>query len=136
MPDADAVFEGGGVKAELDRLLLEPAADGARGYERFKDRSLLDHIPGVGPLLNIGFEKGIYEGHVFEAWLRDLLAAKNKYTFADLKDTTEADPRYRYRLGVIASDPSRRPLLVLPQAIAVSQGSDWDPATLAVARPA
>ena len=46
--------------------------------------------------------------------MRDLLAAKGVETFAQLK-TEWDDPKYAYRLQVIASDVSARELLVLPR---------------------
>lgn len=126
------------IKAELDRLMREPNADGRVGYERFKDKSLLDCIPGLGPALSLGFEKGIYEGEFFEGWLRGLLAAKGKRTFANILNEEHAadakDSPYRYRLRVIASDITRRRMLVLPQDIADYEEFDGDPDKLDIAR--
>jgi NTE family protein len=124
-------------KAELDRLMREEDGHGHKGYERFKDKSLLDRIPGLGPALSLGFEKGIYEGKFFEDWLRGLLERKNKRTFADLINPEHAnDPKTsssRYRLRVIASDISLRRLLVLPQDIVNFEefGSDPDQVDIA-----
>ncbi len=88
-------------------------------YNRFKDRSLLDKVPIVGPLASLIFEKGIYEGKFFENWIRGWLKEKNITTFGDLilKDYRFNEP-YRYKLRVIASDITRGRLLVLPQDIA------------------
>ncbi len=88
-------------------------------YKAFCDEGKLDKIPLVGKALSLGFEKGIYEGAFFETWLRQLLADKGKRTFRDMVMPEYADnPRYRYKLRVIASDISRERLLVLPQDIA------------------
>jgi len=126
------------IKAELDRLMRDPDAEGCVGYERFKDKSLLDRIPGLGPAMSLAFEKGIYEGDFFEAWLRELLEKKSKRTFADLVNEEHADdPKdspYRYRLRVIASDITRRRMLVLPQGIVDYEGFDGDPDKLEIAR--
>lgn len=85
-------------------------------YKRFKDTSFFDRVPIVGPLASLVFEKGIYEGTYLETWLGDLLAKKGKKTFRDLVMPEYADdPRYRYRLQVIASDISLGKLLVLPR---------------------
>jgi NTE family protein len=84
-------------------------------YTKFRDKGILDRIPLAGPLLSLGFEKGIYEGDYFEEWLRDHLAAKGVETFANLvMEEHKEDPTYRYRLQVIAADISLGELLVLP----------------------
>jgi len=88
-------------------------------YNQFKDRSLMDRVPLIGPLASLTFEKGIYEGRFFENWIKGLLREKKVTTFGDLilKDYQD-DERYRFKLRVIASDISRGRLLVLPQDIA------------------
>ncbi|MEW5803510.1 MAG: patatin-like phospholipase family protein [bacterium] len=90
-------------------------------YNRFKDENWLDKIPGLGPALSLGFEKGIYEGKFFESWLRDLLehAPKGKVrTFRDLiMEDYKDNIQFRYKLQVIASDISRGKMLVLPRDI-------------------
>jgi NTE family protein len=91
----------------------------ALDYNKFKDTSLLDRVPIVGPISSVIFEKGIYEGQFFEEWMRDLLKKKNVETFNDLiLEEYGDDERYRFKLRVIASDISRGRLLVLPQDIA------------------
>lgn len=88
-------------------------------YSNFKDKGFLDGIPGIGFALSLGFEKGIYEGKYFEKWLRELLlSAPNGSikTFRDLR-TEYDDPKYRYKLQVIATDVSRGKMLVLPHDI-------------------
>ncbi len=99
--------------AELAVILREVT------YTKFRDPSLLDRVPLVGPLTSLLLEKGIYEGHYFEQWLRDLLHAKGVRTFRDLVMPEHADePRYRYRLQVVAADISNGVLLHLPHDIA------------------
>lgn len=86
-------------------------------YLRFKDATFLSKIPVpfVGDALSLLFLKGIYAGDFFEAWLGDLLAKKGVRTFADLIiDEYKDDPKYRYKLQVIASDITNGKLLVLP----------------------
>ncbi len=87
-------------------------------YNDFKDKGMLDKIPIIGFALSLGFEKGIYEGDFFEKWLRELLlkASPPVRTFKDLR-TGEQDPRYRYKLQVIAADVTRGMMLVLPRDI-------------------
>jgi len=85
-------------------------------YSKFKDKSLLDRIPLLGPALSLGFKKGIYQGNFFETWLRDLLRKKNVRTFGDLvMDDYKNDRRYRYKLQVVATDVTRGRMLVLPR---------------------
>ncbi|MFQ5802640.1 MAG: patatin-like phospholipase family protein [Candidatus Methylomirabilales bacterium] len=87
-------------------------------YSEFKDEGLLDKIPFLGKVLSLGFEKGIYEGAYLENWIREKLAVKGKRTFRDLiMEEYKDNPRYRYKLQVVASDVSRGRLLVLPQDI-------------------
>ena len=92
---------------------------GELDYNRFKDATLLDRVPLVGPVASLIFEKGIYEGKFFENWLRGLLREKKVETFGDLiTEEFQNDEQYRFKLRVIASDITRGRLLVLPQDIA------------------
>ncbi|HEY8449172.1 MAG TPA: patatin-like phospholipase family protein [Bacillota bacterium] len=101
-------------------------------YRHFCDRDWLDRIPLLGPAASLLFECGLYEGRYLETWLTELLAARGVCCFGDLRlPEYEADPRYRYRLRVIASDLTHGRLLVLPQD-AVRLG--LDPDRLRVAR--
>lgn len=111
-----------GYKADKLKQIIENL-----DYSEFKDKGLIDKIPVIGFALSLGFEKGIYEGEFFENWLRNLLVkAPNKpiNTFSDLK-TEYGDPRYRYKLHVIAADIFRGRMLVLPRDI-VDYGIDPD----------
>jgi NTE family protein len=91
------------IKRELERL----------NYNDFKDEGLLDKLGIIGKGLSIGFEYGIYEGEYFETWLENLLQAKGKTTFGDIK-TDYPEEKYKYKLQVIAADITDRKLLVLP----------------------
>ena len=85
-------------------------------FHQFEDRGLEDRIPVVGPPMSVLKDQGIFEGKAFLAWIRERLEAKNVRTFADLVDPETADdPKYRYRVRVIASDLTGRELLALPQ---------------------
>jgi NTE family protein len=87
-------------------------------YLKFRDKNGLK-IPVAGPLSNLIFKKGIYDGRFFEKWLRELLRRKNVRTFRDLiSDEFKDDERYRFKLRVIASDITNGRLLILPQDIA------------------
>jgi len=84
-------------------------------YARFKDEGIEGKIPVAGPVVSLLLTKGLYEGDYFEKWLRELLSQKNVHTFGDLiADTYWDNPRYRYKLQVIASDLTRGRLLTLP----------------------
>jgi NTE family protein len=108
---------------ELKKIVFE------MDFRRFEDKNWEDHIPGAGVPLSLLLRTGIYKGEEFYDWLRGLLAAKNVYTFADLKADWDK-PKYASRLQVIASDISARRLLVLPRDAGVI-GERWD--TLEVA---
>ncbi len=102
-----------GYKAqELKNIMTE------LNYNDFKDSSLLDRIPLVGPLSSVIFEKGLYEGKFCKTWMKELLDKKGVETFGDLLVDGEKNDRYRFKLRVIVSDISRGRLMVLPQDIA------------------
>ncbi|MFH1147405.1 MAG: patatin-like phospholipase family protein [Pseudomonadota bacterium] len=103
-------------------------------YSKFKDKGFIDSLPGIGFALSLGFEKGIYEGRYFENWLRELLSGAPNgsiKTFRDLR-TEYDDPKYRYKLQVIAADVSRGKMLVLPHDIR-DYGVDPDELDVALA---
>jgi len=52
--------------------------------DNFKETSLLDRFPMVGPMASLIFEKGIYKGKFCENWMRELPQRKNVETFSDL----------------------------------------------------
>jgi NTE family protein len=85
-------------------------------FQAFCDRSPLDRLPLLGPVLSVAIDKGIYEGVYFERWIGDLLATKGVRTFRDLVIPEYADDeRFRYRLQVIATDLTHGEMLVLPR---------------------
>lgn len=100
-------------------------------FKKLKDEGFLDKFLVPGKILSILFAKGIYEGDFIEKFIADLLALKNVYTFKDLIISGESNPRYKYKLNVIASDISRGKLLVLPNDI---QDYGIDPDDLSVAK--
>lgn len=105
-----ALLAAGYTGAELHALLLD------LDYRRFLDPGPVGRLPVVGPFLSLLFANGLYTGRELEGWLRRLLAARGVRTFGDLVLPEFAgDPRYRYRLRVIASDLTRGRMLVLPQ---------------------
>ncbi len=88
-------------------------------YRNFKDPGLLDRIPVAGPLLSLLLEQGIYEGNFLQDWIGGLLKSKGLETFGQLVMPEQAEnPRYKFKLRVIASDITQGRMLVLPQDIA------------------
>ncbi len=85
-------------------------------FNRFKDATWQTSIPVVGGVLSVLMTKGLYKGEYFHDLMRQYLEAKGIRTFRDLRhpDPTD-DPRYRYKVQVIASDITGRQLLVLPK---------------------
>jgi NTE family protein len=84
-------------------------------FRAFLDGTWLSHIPLVGNVASIVFEKGIHKGDAFLAWMRGLLEQKGVRTFRDLVHPAYADePRYRYKVQMIAADLMGRRMLVLP----------------------
>lgn len=88
---------------------------GSVDFSLFRDAPPWGRIPFIGPALALLFSKGLYRGDRLEQWLRSLLAEKDVRTFADVILPDEPDPRFRFRLQVIAADISRGRMLVLPQ---------------------
>lgn len=90
---------------------------GGLDFNRFKDRGWEDYFPFIPVTISILKDRGIYEGAAFADWMRDQLAAKGVRTFGDLirPGYENEEPRYRYKVQVIASDVTARELLVLPQ---------------------
>src|SRR5438552_193804 len=89
---------------------------GSLKFDNFLDTGWEDRIPLVGTPLSILKDQGIYEGEYFLKLISELLEARKVRTFRDLVHPDYADqPRYRYKVRVIASDITDRQLLVLPQ---------------------
>ena len=102
-------------------------------YRQFQDRGLEDKIPLVRHPLSLFLDHGIYEGERFLEWMAEMVAAKGKRTFGELViDETKDDPRFRYKLQVIASDVTTHELLVLPRD-AHKIGQDPDELEIALA---
>jgi NTE family protein len=101
-------------------------------FLELRDRGWEDRIPLVPLTVAILKDLGLYEGNRLEAWIRDLLAQRGVRTFADLPaGDRSADPRYRSRLQVTATDVTSNRLLVLPRDAAEL---GLDPDRLEVAR--
>ncbi len=104
------LYAAGYTAEELYTLLKQ------QDFSEFLDGTWLSRIPLVGHFLSIVFEKGIYKGDAFLNWMRALLEKKGVRAFGDLVHPAYADqPRYRYKVQMIASDLMGRQMLILPQ---------------------
>jgi NTE family protein len=87
---------------------------GALRFTQFRDERWEGRIPLLGEPLDFLLDLGLYRGEAFLEWMRQMLAEKDVRTFGDLIYDENAEPRYRHKVQVIASDVSQRRLLVLP----------------------
>ncbi|GAC1436189.1 MAG: patatin-like phospholipase family protein [Solirubrobacteraceae bacterium] len=84
-------------------------------YPRFRDGSLVERIPLVGPGLAVLLSSGVYEGDYFHEWLAQALAAAGVETWADLRiSDPRLDDDHAYRLVVTVADLTRGELVRLP----------------------
>jgi NTE family protein len=86
-------------------------------FTQFEDASWFGKIPLIGPTYEMIRNLGLYRGDDFLNTMRKLLDAKGVHTFRDLIMPNQEDPRYRYKVRVVASDISRGRMVVLPQDI-------------------
>jgi len=84
----------------------------------------------IGTVWGFLTDYGANKSHPIQEWLEDKLADKGVETFADLRTGSEKK-KYKYKLRVIASDISKRNMVVLPQEI---EKYGEDPDQLSVAR--
>lgn len=95
---------------ELERTLMD------LDFNEFMDEGLLGRIPLIGKIASAIFEKGIYEGDYFERWMARMLGEKNIATFGQLKQN-DGNARRSYRLKLIASDVTRKQMVVVPDGL-------------------
>lgn len=108
------------IKTELHKL----------DYNNFKDEGFFDKFGIIGKFSSIVFKYGIYQGKFFESWMEELLKAKGKTTFGDLK-TDYSEEKYKYKFQVIATDITDRRMLILPQDL---KEFGFDPDQFSIAR--
>ncbi|MCX7951732.1 MAG: patatin-like phospholipase family protein [Clostridiales bacterium] len=77
-------------------------------FSLFQDKDIVQSIPVVGGILGLLSSKALYAGDYFEQWIENLLKIKGKTKFKDLLDGNE------FKLKIIASDITRKDLLILP----------------------
>lgn len=101
-------------------------------FDRMMDLSLVDRLTKPFSLpLHLLRDLGVFRGKFLEDTMRDLLSHKGVHTFGDLRDIAASDPRFRYRLQVVATDLTQGSILVLPAGIA-AHGEDPTDSTLRV----
>lgn len=85
-------------------------------YRQLIQTDWIDRIPLVGAPLGILLNLGIYKGDAFFEQMSQLLEKKGVRTFHDLVHPAyTSEPRYRYKVQVIASDVTEHRLLLLPR---------------------
>lgn len=107
-----ALLAAGYTSDEMKKIITE------LDFSKLEDPTFEDRIPLAGPLVSELSRMGLYKGDAFLDKIRGWLAAKGKHTFKDLlMDEFADDERYKFKLRVVATDISRRRMLVLPQDI-------------------
>jgi NTE family protein len=84
-------------------------------FKKFEDPTFLDHFGVAGDIAEFLKSRGMHSGNYFLGWIRELLGAKGKTRFGDLRDPSATAENRTYRLQVIASDISAQSMLVLPR---------------------
>jgi NTE family protein len=105
-----ALVAAGYTVADMKKILSE------LDYARFKDKTALSKVPLIGEPLSALTRKGISKGDYFHKWIEERLAANGVHTFRDLVvEEYKDEPKYRYRLQVIATDITGHEMLRLPR---------------------
>lgn len=91
---------------ELHKILLET------DYTSFSHKNLLQSLPLAGQPASLLLCKGIYTADGIETFMTRLLVEKNCLRFADVSTNGKS------RLKVMASDVTRKQLLILPDDLA------------------
>lgn len=88
-------------------------------FRKMTDDSGFGRVPLVGKWIELLIHDGMYRGDYLLNLMRDLLAQKGKRKFGDLlMPEFDSEPRYRFKVRVVASDISRGRMAVLPDDIA------------------
>ncbi|MDA8229017.1 MAG: patatin-like phospholipase family protein, partial [Desulfitobacterium hafniense] len=103
-------YTGKEIKTELDNL----------DYRLFLDTTTLQAVPVVGKLFGLIYQRSIHSGDYIEKWMKGLLRKKGKVKFRDVVREGES------RLKIIASDITRKELLVLPDDLVKYGINPWD----------
>jgi NTE family protein len=84
-------------------------------FDRFCDEPRLHLLGPVAEVAELLSKRGLHSGKFFLEWMREMLAAKGKRTFGDLRNPAADNPKQQHLLQVIASDLTAHSLLVLPR---------------------
>jgi NTE family protein len=85
-------------------------------FEQFCDEPRLHLLGPMAEVAELLSKRGLHSGNFFLEWIREMLAAKDKRTFGDLRNPAEPDnPKQQHLLQVIASDLTEHSMLVLPR---------------------
>lgn len=103
------------VAVGYDGVELEDVVLHRMDFQRFEDRTFLERCGPGGDLVEFFRTRGLHSGQYFLGWMREMLSAKGRTTFGQLRDDSATDDSRRYRLQVVASDLSSRSMLVLPR---------------------
>jgi len=100
-------------------------------FSQFEDADgiLGRHFEKLGEILGLLLHEGMFRGEFLHSWIEQVLAKKNVYTWADLKDDdpgSSLPPAQQYKLVVIVSDVSRGRMLRLPWDYGSALGVDPD----------
>ena len=98
-------------------------------FRRFRDKSLLDRVPLLGPLASLVTENGLYEGAFAREWLGNQLSDLGVERFRDLRiedaeSSTERDQQYK--LVVLVADLTLGEIVRLPWDYHSRYGLDPD----------
>lgn len=86
-------------------------------YTKFRDSNKLHLIPYIGELGSLLFRKGLHSGNYIETFMTEKFESKGKLKFKDISKNGIS------RLKIIASDVTRKKLLILPDDL-VEYGID------------
>jgi NTE family protein len=100
-------------------------------FTKLQDVNWFSQLGTIGQTISLLWRRGIYKGDYLETLVADLMAQKGVVIFGDLRNASETDPRYQFKLNVIASDVTRGKMMILPRDIAEY---GFDPEKLNVAQ--
>jgi len=85
-------------------------------FEQFCDEPRLHLLGPIAEVAELLSKRGLHSGNFFLQWMREMLAAKGKRTFGDLRNPAAPDnAKQQHLLQVIASDLTEHSMLVLPR---------------------
>ncbi|MBF6592262.1 MAG: patatin-like phospholipase family protein, partial [Ktedonobacterales bacterium] len=140
-----ALYAAGFTAAELRQEMTQ------QDFAAFLEETPLEHLlPLAGDAMQLLLHLGVYRTNRLHAYVAGLLAQKNVTTFGDLKiqqgspeyralpaairaEIDEGNPRYTYRLHIIATDLTDNSMLILPDDVAKTFGERPDDFPIALA---